>query len=796
MTLRLSAVISADASQAKAALAQTTAGAKEAAGALDGLGAAGNGVGPKVIPPLQQLPPLMDRTASSTNAAAGSMGNLVANFNDIGMMMAAGQNPLMLAIQQGTQITQVIGPMGATGALRAMGGAVMSMLSPINLVTLGVIALGATAVQSLMDAGEATVSFSDRLSDMTDQVDAFRSASQDAALPWRELVSEFGSADPILRATLQDLAGIEKIKAFESIDATAASLREMVHAASMFDDSTPNTLAQRFLGFDRNSQLARNQAQAFLGSLGDLNSPDQSTQLQGALDLRDRLSSAAGGYGQMNTEQRAFYEGLTQVILQLQAMGVTVDEVAAATAGLTASQIAGYEVMARSRVEATEALAVAEAELATQNEKAAIAALIAEYGAGSVQVAEAKAAAARAEYETYVQSLGVSEDMQRQLIAAYDAANGIASAGMAGNIGAAAQSAASLAEQLGISLSLARAIAAAGDSYDAELANTGQSSGPDAARTRTQFGGGAFRAPVRGAGLRQVTVGSKGGAGAGSGGGGGAEADAVQGLIDRYQQELDLLREMDPVQEQMLRNRAALAEATEPQREAVEGLIRSLEREKEIAASREAGADMTTNYFMRVANGANAAQTAVDMFLESMLQAVIQGKGPLASLFGTSGTSIGDMLWGGGGLFGGLLGGGGKTPFFGGGRADGGMIHGFGGGRDDRVMIAASPGEMMINARATSRNRALLEFINGGGELGLPGFANGGMIGGSAPRGGGFAAPAAAGPTFSIDARGSSDPAEVERAAERGMRAALTEYSRSGLPRDLQRIQANPMRVG
>lgn len=124
------------------------------------------------------------------------------------------------------------------------------------------------------------------------------------------------------------------------------------------------------------------------------------------------------------------------------------------------------------------------------------------------------------------------------------------------------------------------------------------------------------------------------------------------------------------------------------------------------------------------------------------------------------------------------------------------MIHGFGGGRDDRVMIAASPGEMMINARATSRNRALLEFINGGGEVGLPGFANGGMIGGSGARGGAFAAPAQAGPTFSIDARGSSDPAEVERAARRGMQAALTEYSRSGLPRDLQRIQANPMRVG
>ena len=43
------------------------------------------------------------------NGGAQSVGNMAARFNDITVMLAAGQNPLQLAIQQGTQITQGFG---------------------------------------------------------------------------------------------------------------------------------------------------------------------------------------------------------------------------------------------------------------------------------------------------------------------------------------------------------------------------------------------------------------------------------------------------------------------------------------------------------------------------------------------------------------------------------------------------------------------------------------------------------------------------------------------------------------
>lgn len=92
------------------------------------------------------------------NRAAAHTGNLTAQLNDIGVMLAAGQSPLTLAMQQGTQVNQVLGQMGTTGKdrIRAVGTALMSAISPANLFTLGIIAGGAALFQFAFSAGEAS----------------------------------------------------------------------------------------------------------------------------------------------------------------------------------------------------------------------------------------------------------------------------------------------------------------------------------------------------------------------------------------------------------------------------------------------------------------------------------------------------------------------------------------------------------------------------------------------------------------------------------------------------------------
>ena len=73
--------------------------------------------------------------------------NIAAQFQDIGVTAAMGMNPLMIALQQGTQLSAIFGPMGATGALRGFSEALKSVFSPFSLLIIAITAAVAAAIQ-------------------------------------------------------------------------------------------------------------------------------------------------------------------------------------------------------------------------------------------------------------------------------------------------------------------------------------------------------------------------------------------------------------------------------------------------------------------------------------------------------------------------------------------------------------------------------------------------------------------------------------------------------------------------
>ncbi|MCO6386241.1 phage tail length tape measure family protein [Aliihoeflea sp. 40Bstr573] len=107
------------------------------------------GVGSKGVPGIDKATKAIGRTRFET-------ANLAAQFNDIGVQLAGGQSPFLIAVQQGAQINQVLGQAGARGAVSMLGGAFASLLNPVSLATIAVIGLGGAAVQyfaSMMDDG-------------------------------------------------------------------------------------------------------------------------------------------------------------------------------------------------------------------------------------------------------------------------------------------------------------------------------------------------------------------------------------------------------------------------------------------------------------------------------------------------------------------------------------------------------------------------------------------------------------------------------------------------------------------
>ena len=525
--------------------------------------------------------------ARSSQMAAGATGNLVAQFNDIGMMMAAGQNPLQLAIQQGTQITQEIGPMGAAGAAKALGGAFVGMLNPISLVTMGVIGFGAAAVQWLFSARS--------------EADAF-------SLAFDGLAESTQSAKDELFQLQNGLDTQEQVTAYRELGALVAEQNRLRDEAAVSEAATAQALVY------------------------------QADAMQGQIDAaRARLSEDRA----IRAEIEAGREAERERAAAIEDSRANAEQLRTATLGIaTAIQ-----------------------------------------SADGSQLTAAFAAA----FPTARSLLAMAQ-------------------GIISTIGGAAE---------------LQAIQS-GKNYEASLGN--QSSGPDAARTRVQFGGAIKLSPT-GAGRPSTRL-----PGGGGGGGGAAardEADALQELITGLQDEIAALRTTNPIQQEMLRNREALAGATEAERAQVEELIATREREQAAMEGLQNAAQMGGNALIDALMGADdAGRRLIETLLQAGLQAALLGEGPLAGLFGGGG---------GGGFLGMLLSAVAPTRL-----AGGGAVSGPGTATSDSIPAMLSNGEFVVNARATARNRVLLEAINSGGRV--TGFADGGMVGGvrsSVPMGGG-----------------------------------------------------------
>lgn len=86
----------------------------------------------------------------NAQVAAGQSANLASQFNDIAVQLQSGTSPLTIALQQGTQISQVLnslGGSGGVGVLRALAGGFLSVINPVSLATIAIIGLSGVAVQ-------------------------------------------------------------------------------------------------------------------------------------------------------------------------------------------------------------------------------------------------------------------------------------------------------------------------------------------------------------------------------------------------------------------------------------------------------------------------------------------------------------------------------------------------------------------------------------------------------------------------------------------------------------------------
>jgi len=764
----------------------------------------------------------------SAQQANAHLANLGFQANDIFMMMAAGQNPMMLAIQQGTQVSQVFGMMRAEGQKLgpAIRSALLGMVNPTSLVTMGVIALGAAAVQWFMSMSDEAVDAETAISDLEDAVRGFSTATSRSV---SDVIRDFGRLTPEIARLEQSLTALAEVQALQGMRAALESISGDASGGLFQSDhgAVADLLGVSAMreGIAGGRALHINpvvaQFQSALSVMQDARG--EAAQLQAVRELQGLLEAAAGGIGRMSAEQATFYgylldaEGALNRIIAAQAeaqrqqvdlsralgeengrmggplagdlgAGRDAEEMArrgrarlAARDQIAADQNAleitrlrlvygeqSAEVRAEEVRQAQAALEVEiqrsgigarsleaerlranlgaqqalEDERRRQSQQAAfdqlmsqyaaeqqIAALTAQYGADSLEVAYARAAAEREVMAAQIEAQGFTGQAAADLLAAWDAARGIASVDMASGVGAAAAQARLLAASLGISLQQAVA-----------LMGLGGGKGPAVAAPRVSWGTGSALSGI-GSGT-SLTFGDDPGSappvnlpsasvptGGGSGGGAAAEKDAVRELIAELERQNEALRILDPLQREIERNHEALAGATDAERLKVEGLIAERMRLEEIRDRLDQIGQAGKSAFTGLVSGAYSFREALSMVLAKLLE--------------MQASSLWDMIWGGtggggglGGFLASLLG----VPA----KADGGKVEGPGGPREDNLLHWLSAGEYIVNAQATAANLPLLEAINAGvpidrlmdmiGGRHLPAMADGGLVGSAAPR--------------------------------------------------------------
>lgn len=183
--------------------------------------------------------------AQRGNAAATA--NVFAQLNDISVMMAAGQNPFQLAMQQGMQLNQVWAAMGEegkklSGVGRILGASIMTMVSPMNLLTIGVIAGTAALTQWIFssdDAGAASKNLNEKTYDLAASINDYAKAAKLARQSAAGLTEEYGAQFAAASSVLKINAELAKEQIFKDLAVSATEMssqfQNIVGYVTMYD---------------------------------------------------------------------------------------------------------------------------------------------------------------------------------------------------------------------------------------------------------------------------------------------------------------------------------------------------------------------------------------------------------------------------------------------------------------------------------------------------------------------------------------------------------------------------------
>lgn len=155
--------------------------------------------------------------------------NVAAQLNDIGVQLASGQSPFLIAVQQGTQLNQIFGGAGGLrGSLGLLAGAFGSLINPVSLATIAIIGLGGAAVQYIFETEKDI----DALNETLKQHEAFIRALGPAYENALERARQYAQDPAVVEAILGDRAKTAAEELRNTILAAVANIDSEIRRAT------------------------------------------------------------------------------------------------------------------------------------------------------------------------------------------------------------------------------------------------------------------------------------------------------------------------------------------------------------------------------------------------------------------------------------------------------------------------------------------------------------------------------------------------------------------------------------
>jgi len=174
------------------------------------------------------------KTGMSTKQLNASLRGIPAQFTDIAVSLAAGQNPLTVFLQQGGQLKDMFG--GAGPAAKALGGYILGLINPYSAVAAGVGVLALAYYQGSIEAdkfrnalilnGNISGSTANQLAEMAESIDAVSGTQRQAAAAIAEVAGngkfaadqiELVSRSAVLMENVTGKAVAETVAEFEKL---------------------------------------------------------------------------------------------------------------------------------------------------------------------------------------------------------------------------------------------------------------------------------------------------------------------------------------------------------------------------------------------------------------------------------------------------------------------------------------------------------------------------------------------------------------------------------------------------